>query len=87
MPGIGAMGDIIDRAMLAEKTVDDCEVDVFRPLFFASDTKSQKQTDVGGIGRDGVFSQSLFGDEIAKVQLEGCGEMLWKGRGIDGASV
>lgn len=36
------MGDIIDRAMLAEKTVDDCEVDVFRPLFFASGTKGQK---------------------------------------------
>jgi len=85
--GIGAPGDAIDRAMLAEKTVDDCEVDILRPLFFGGGAEGQKQADIGRIGRDGVFSQSLFRDEITKVQLEGCGEMLWKGWDIDGASV
>lgn len=72
--------------MLQKKGMDGCQVDSVQPPFFLGNTECQKQIDVGRIRFNSVFGQSPFGDEIAKIQLESCGEVLWKRDGFDGAS-
>jgi hypothetical protein len=77
-PGIGAPGDFAGCAMLQEKGMDRRRVDAVEVPYFLGNTTGKKEIDVGRIGRDAVLGQSPLGDEIAKVQLESCGELLWK---------
>jgi hypothetical protein len=77
-PGIGAPRDFAGCAVLQEKGMDRRRVDVAEAPDFFGDTTGKKEIDVGRIGRDAVLGQSPLGDEIAKVQLESCGELLWK---------
>lgn len=67
--------------------MDRRQVDAVEASFFFGNTEGKKKIDVGRIGRNSVLGQSPLGDKIAKIQLESCGELLWKWNGFDGASL
>lgn len=84
-PGTAAFRDVL-QSLTFKKILDGWKIDSVQVTYFAAGKKNEKKRDIGSVRLNTVLGQAPFGDEIMQVQFVGGGELLWKERGIDGAS-